>query len=318
MPTRLDEGRAGGLRTAALFASLLMLACGSRSERGSPVAPSSLPSESAFSQACAVTPSDAAGPVTDPNGPYFHQVVMARTSDGVNLRQGRIVLDHASVPDGVRLRDGSVRIYYVNGADGSVWVARVDGDSVRPVGPITLNGIARPRGTVDPDATLLPDGRVRLVYLNGFGSPTSSSRRAICVADSLDGENFGVIDAAIEFQAGDTLTTDPSIVQLPTGGWLMAMSRGQTTVLARSSNGVAFSAGETLTYGGVPELALTSDGRVRLYVCARGIDTYVSSDGGGSWRREGTVGPRLTTTGYMMCDPSLVAGTDVFLYKTAD
>jgi hypothetical protein len=194
----------------------------------------------------------------------------------------------------------------------------VDGDSVRPVGPITLNGIARPRGTVDPDATLLPDGRVRLVYLNGFGSPTSSSRRAICVADSLDGENFGVIDAAIEFQAGDTLTTDPSIVQLPTGGWLMAMSRGQTTVLARSSNGVTFSAGETLTYGGVPELALTSDGRVRLYVCARGIESYVSSDGGGSWRREGTVGPRLTTTGYMMCDPSLVAGTDVFLYKTAD
>jgi len=39
----------------------------------------------------------------------------------------------------------------------------------------------------------------------------------------------------------------------------------------------------------VPELAALADGRVRLYVCARGIESYLSSDQGASWTREGSV-----------------------------
>jgi hypothetical protein len=124
-----------------------------------------------------------------------------------------------------------------------------------------------------------------------------------------------VVGAAVVFSAGD-LTTDPSLVRLRSGAWLMAMSRGQTTVLARSTDGVTFSIGEALGFGGVPELAMEADGRVRLYVCASGIESYISADDGSTWRREATV-VLPSGAARIVCDPSAVAGTDVFLYKTA-
>ncbi|MBI3264684.1 MAG: hypothetical protein HYZ58_16290, partial [Acidobacteria bacterium] len=195
---------------------ILAIACGSASTPTSPSAPSSPSSPAAAQDACAVT-GGASGPVTDPNGPFFHQVVVARTGDGTTLRNARLVLEHASVPDGVRAADGSVRIYYVNGEDGGVWVARLEGDMVTPIGPIRLNGVASPRGVVDPDATLV-GGRIRLVYLSGFGAPGGSASRAMCIAESTDGQSFTVVAKAIEFGAGD-MTTDPSVVQLGDGTW---------------------------------------------------------------------------------------------------
>lgn len=296
------------------FVCALVAGCGG-SGRRQPTAPTppSIPGSSA--SACAVAPNEAPGPVTDPTGPFFHQVVAARTSDGVSMRDARQVLDHASVPDGVRMSDGSIRIYYINGAEGAVWVARMDGDLVTPIAPISLDGVLRPRGVVDPDATRLPDGRIRLLYLSGFGASGSGTGRAMCLADSTDGERFTVVGAAVSFGAGDT-TTDPSMVRLRSGNWLMAMSRGQTTVLARSADGAIFTVGETLSFGGVPELATTGDGRVRLYVCASGIESYVSTNDGTTWQREATV-VAPGGSARIVCDPSMVAETDVFLYKTA-
>lgn len=300
---------------AGLACCIVLSMCGGSRAGTTTTSPSSPSPAGQASAACAVTPNPAPGPVTDPSGPFFHQVVAARTDDGVTLREARRVLEHASVPDGVRLSDGSIRIYYVNGAESGVWVARMDGENVVPLAPISINDVLRPLGVVDPDAVRLPDGRIRLAYLAGFGPPGSESTRAICLADSTDGERFTVVGAALTFPAGD-MTTDPSLVQLPGGAWLMALSRGQTTVLARPSDGRRFTAGETLGFGGVPELSVLSDGRVRLYVCASGIESYISSDGGLTWQREATV-VSPPPGGGVVCDPSMVAGTDVFLYKTA-
>jgi hypothetical protein len=298
-----------------VLASLVALAgCGGSRAASSAASPASPTSPGQPTAACAATPNPTPGPVNDPNGPFFHQVWAARTDDGVTLREARQVLDHASVPDGVRLPDGSVRIYYVNGAEGGVWVARLDGETAVPLGPIAIDDVLRPLGVVDPDAVRLPDGRIRLAYLSGFGSPGTSTARAICLADSTDGERFRVVGAALTLTADDA-TTDPSLVQLRSGSWLMALSRGRTTVLARSADGRTFVMGETLAFGGVPELARLDDGRVRLYVCAAGIESYVSSDEGATWQREASVVGALPGGG-VVCDPSMVAGTDVFLYKT--
>jgi hypothetical protein len=253
--------------------------------------------------------------VTDPSGPYYHQVVAARTSDGLEVRDARQVLDHASVPDGVRMPDGSVRVYYVNGAEGQIWVALLGEAGAAPLGPIRLDGVEGPAGIVDPDATLLPDGRVRLAYLSGFGSPGTSGERAMCLADSEDGVSFRLVGPALAVAEMDT---DPSLAPLAGGAWLMAVSRGQQTLLARSADGLRFTLEATLTIGGVPELAVLSDGRLRLYVCARGIESHVSADAGRTWRAEGTVVPPGTLGKRIVCDPSRVAGTDVFLFKTAD
>ena len=69
--------------------------------------------------------------------------------------------------------------------------------------------------------------------------------------------------------------------------------------------------------GGVPEVTTTADGRVRLYVCAQGIDSYVSSDEGATWSRERTVVSGSATGSRIVCDPSMVAGTNQFVYKVA-
>ncbi len=75
--------------------------------------------------------------------------------------------------------------------------------------------------------------------------------------------------------------------------------------------------GETLTYGGVPELADAGGGRIRLYVCARGIESYLSADGGATWQREAVIATAPPPQ-RIICDPSRIAGTNLFLYKTGD
>jgi hypothetical protein len=314
--------RALVVRVAGLGAVLcvLALACGGGSGGAAPPASpvaSAPPSPSASARAgCEVEPGGPAGPVNDPNGPFFHQVVVARTADGVRLQDPRQVLEHASVPDGVRLADGTLAIYYVNGADGGVWMARLEGDAAIPVGPVSVDGVSRPAGLVDPDATLLPDGRVRLAYLSGMGPPGSSRPRAMCLADSSDGLRFTFTARALAIPDADTLT-DPSLARLPDGSWLMAISRGQQTVMTRSSDGLRFESYDTLTYGGVPELTALADGRVRLYVCGRGIESYLSADAGRSWQREATVVEPGTLGSRSVCDPSYVPAAGLFVFKTA-
>lgn len=252
--------------------------------------------------------------VEDPSGPYGHQVVIAETRDGVTLTGARQVIDHASVPDGVRMADGSVRIYYVDGADGALWVAGVDANGVTPIGPISIDGVPRPVGAVDPDVTLLPDGGVRLTYLGNLGPPRpGASEWNICIADSTDGGRFTLVGRAIQFNGPQS--TDPSTVRLPDGSWLMAVSQGQTTAFARSSDGLRYQATTTVDFGGVPELALLPDGRVRLYTCARGIQSHLSTDAGKTWVREtNDLAPNLGHR--IVCDPSYVPGAGLFIYKT--
>lgn len=304
---------------AAVLGPLLLGGC--RSDHALPSAPTSpttSPGGGASANACAARASVGNGPITDPSGPFFHQVALAATSDeGRTIADARQILDHASVPDGTRLPDGTVGVYYVNGAEGGVWLARVTGGDATPVGPISIDGVARPQGVVDPDATLLPNGRVRLVYLGGFGTAGASQVRAFCVAESTDGLQFQTVATAVDL-GSSTSDTDPSVTRVRDGSWLMASSRGQQTVLARSADGLSFTIGETLSVGGVPEVATLADGRVRLWVCAGGIESYVSTDSGRSWSREGVVVPTRALGHAIICDPSRVDGTNLFVFKTAN
>lgn len=265
--------------------------------------------------ACTVRPAGAGAIVADPNGPYYHRVWIANeAASGPRIENGRMVIDHASVPDGVSVAGVGTFLYYVNGATGGIDVARIEGDTVTPLGAIVLDGIPNPAGIVDPDASPLPGGGIRLAYLGGFGPPAPGRTWTMCIADGTDGRSFTVRGAAITFAA---VTTDPSLVRLADGSWLMAASQGQATVLARSADGLRFTAGETLTYGGVPELADAGGGRIRLYVCARGIESYLSADGGATWQREGVIATAPPPQ-RIICDPSRIAGTNLFLYKTGD
>jgi hypothetical protein len=277
---------------------------------------SAAPASPPLAAGCTPSQSVMGGPILDPRGPYYHQVVVAHTTDGRALTGAHQIIDHASVPDGVRRTDGTVLIYYVNGNDGGVWVARFEGDTARVLGPITLNGVANPAGVVDPDVLTQPDGRVRLTFFGGFGPPTDpNAQRAMCIADSSDGIAFTSRATALTFLTSEMLT-DPSLVRLADGSWLMAISHGQNTLIARSADGLTFTREATLAYGGVPEIAIATDGALRLYVCAGGIESYRSTDAGHAWTREGNViGPGFNGKP-IVCDPSLVAGAGLFVFKT--
>jgi hypothetical protein len=97
-------------------------------------------------------------------------------------------LYHASVPNGVRMPDGSIGVYYVNGEASGVYLGRLTGSTITPVGPITVDGFVRPNGVVDPDAYVV-DGKIRLAYLAGFGTNLTAPR-AMCIAESTDGLTF--------------------------------------------------------------------------------------------------------------------------------
>jgi hypothetical protein len=304
------------LRTGHLArtVSTLMItaACGAPSA-SSPNGPT-IPNASTLTVSCAPTASSNGQPITDPNGPYFHQTVIARTTDGLTLTNAHQILDHASVPDGVRRSDGTVLTYYVNAALGATWVARIVADTAQPIGPIVVDGVSAPVGVVDPDVQTVTGGKVRLFYLNGFGAPVGTPR-AMCSADSDDGIRFTTRGAAFVWSSGESFT-DPSVIPLANGTWLMAISLGQQTVIARSSDGLTFAREATFTFGGVPELALAPDGAVRLYVCGGGIVAYRSTDGGRMFTREQTVvGPAFNGHN-IVCDPSLVAGAGLFVFKT--
>jgi len=284
-------------------------ACG-----GSPVTPA-IPQTSNAAVSCTPTASANGQPISDPSGPYFHQTVIGRTADGLTLTNAHQIIDHASVPDGVRRSDGSVLAYYVNAAvGGATWVARIVADTAQPIGPIVVDGVNAPLGIVDPDVQTVASGKVRLFYLNGFGAPPGTAR-AICSADSDDGVHFTTRGPAFVWTTSEQFT-DPSVVPLADGAWLMAISLGQQTVIARSSDGISFTREETLAIGGVPELAIAPGGAVRLYVCSGGITAYRSTDAGRTFAREQTVvGPGFNGHN-IVCDPSLVAGAGLFVFKT--
>lgn len=303
--------------SATLSAALIVAACGGSSNSptspdttATTVTPAPTPAASTVT-GCVVTASTPGTPVGGTNGPYFHNIAVGNSTNGLTVTNANDALAHASVPDAVVLPDGSVGVYYVNGETDGIWLGRISGTSVTPVSAISIDGFTRPQGAVDPDAQLI-NGKIRLTYLFGFAS---KENHRICMAESTDGIKFTTLSLAMTFTAQQE--TDPSVIQLPSGSWLMAVSRGTSTILARSTTGTSFTEYTVVNYGGVPELALTSDNRVRLYVCATtGIDAWVSADSGSSWTREGTLTGTSTPGRGGSCDPSALPSRNLFVFKT--
>jgi hypothetical protein len=213
-------------------------------------------------------------------------------------------------------------VYFVNGVPGQhgIWVAKPStSGSWDIVGCVRLDGSFN-GNAVDPDIVLLSDGRYRLFYYEGYfvsNTPElNEGPHPIFSAISEDGLNFEIERQLIAVET----VTDPSVVHLANGRWLMALSQGTRTLLADSDDGHDFElTGVAVELGGVPELAILADGNVRLYVTAEGIKSAVSSDEGQTWAVE--PGTRLSSSqGEILADPSLITTSDggwVLFYKMA-
>lgn len=304
------------MRAALLTPSLTvvgaaLIACGASSSPSSPsAATSTLPNSIA---GCEITVSSDGLPLSgDPKSPYYDNLGIATTGDGRTASGFQEVLQHASAPDATMLPDGSLGVYYNSGETGGIWLARLSGATMTKVSAITVNGVLRPRWMSDVNVELI-NGRVRMFYLNGEGGG-----RRFCVAESSDGITFTVIALAARFTGTEA---DPTVARLADGSWLMAFSRENHTGVgfARAPDGLTFTPFATATYGVVPELSATPDGRARLYVCrADGVESYLSGDAGATWTREGVVITRAATGRAIVCDPSFVPSVGVFILKTTD
>ncbi len=295
------------LRLLALVV-LLLAACSPNTPTAappSPPPPTAAPPATAASDPC---------PSPDENAPqpeiYTHNVYLTFTPDGRTFAAGSdLVLEHASVPDLVIGPDGALWMYYVNANPGQhgIFVARQTESGWESLGCVTLDG-AFNGNAVDPNVTRLPDGRYRLVYFEGnFVSQTlgPDEPHPIYSAISEDGLHFTVEKRLFAYPRA----TDPSLVQLPDGSWLLAVLADGQTVLAASADGSEFSVISQVDDIGLPELFVFPDGSLALYL----LHLYLSPDGGRTWELQ--EGVRTPADGN---SPSIVAlpqGGYAFAYK---
>ncbi len=161
---------------------------------------------------------------------------------------------------------------------------------------------------VDPDVIKLDDGRYRLFYYKGYfvtSPPPNYTANEIYSAVSNDGVNFTVEGKVFE----SNNITDPTVIKLNDGSYLMACVRGSLDIFAKSLDGKNFqSTGVTIQNGGIPELVKLDDGSIRLfYNGPGGIISSRSTDGGLTWTKEN--GTRLSFSGGI-ADPSVIKRAD--------
>ena len=245
-------------------------------------------------------------PTPPPAGPYVHRVETATSADGLTwARDGKTVLEHASVPDAVLTASGAVRIYYVDASNvpENANCAELRGATTAVLG-CRIVGIPT-RKALDPAIVRLADGRYRLYYFAADDRPDASGAHQVRSAISRDGMRF--TDEGLAFSHGGLV--DPDVFW--TGKeWLMYVFADGDTIVARSPDGRRFTFVGSLGlrgYGTTSPVRLP-DGRFRLYAFAQGGQTdfvsFISNDGV-RWTKED--GVRLqAAAGEQITDPQVV------------
>ena len=226
------------------------------------------------------------------DGPFNDEVFGAVSADGVNFKVlAGPFFSHASVPDVLELEKdcpvgskGTLILYFVDfsevigpGSEGISMATSKDGINWSGKNKITIEGKVNKGAAVDPSVIQLPDGRIRLYF---FGSDITQGDPArhpgdhnIYSAISDDGINFK-LESGVRFSA--PFITDPEVIRTD-DEWLMFLSRGAQTLLARSDDGLDFALDNDfyLEIGGVPGAVALHDGRVRVF--ATGRDGIISA-----------------------------------------
>ena len=207
-----------------------------------------------------------------PLGPWSTRILVSTSTTGASFADGEQVIDQGGVPSLLALPDGRLLAYFVSWAQDNVMAVGVlDGGAWRFY-RLDIRGLASLANAVDPSAVLLPDGRVRLYWMQPVKSPGQSQ---IYSATSDPGTALGirfVIDNGTRLAPG-TMVYDPTVAHCG-GEWLMWVSEEPpATVTAQSSDGLSFR--EVATPPGLSgafpwSASCLPDGRMRLLVSRDG------------------------------------------------
>lgn len=241
---------------------------------------------------------------TQIGGPWQHKVYRAVSGDGLNwTRDSSFVFFPASVPAAVVDTNQTVYLYYVkmNSASDTeklMVATSPDGEYFYTPQLTNISGSSVLR-RVDPDPVLLPDGRIRLYYIDLDMMPPQNVHSAI----SSDGINF-TEEAGIRFKDTNGIT-DPDVCY--TGSrWNMYLSKGSQLIRATSADGLTFSLDTSFHWnsGAVSSSIMVSCGFFRTYFCGNGIQSATSPSLAALYIESGVcIAPDANE---FVCDPSVI------------
>lgn len=264
-------------------------------------------------------------PIGDPRGPFYHDLYYAASSDGITFSGSKKIIEHASVPDVVKLPDGKIAIYAVDAASRSMAGLLVglsdDNGSTWQFGSLQV----RDNGNLgaDPEAVVLPDGKVRIYYVEFGGGPAqngmpaSGVKNKVLSAISSDGITF-TKEEGTRFEY-DRLT-DPDVVKIG-DTWFMYVSQGPKSIVATSDDGLDFTYKKDIRdTGSVSNTLLVDNGKYRQFYCMNGGIKSALTTNGLDFSDES--GDRLddSPSGYaMVCDPAPIKVDNgwLMIYKAA-
>lgn len=214
-------------------------------------------------------------------GPYQDSVYYTTSSSLTDWpsTEGTALQEHASVPD-VIAKDGVLYAYYVDvtedGKPEQIGV-RTSSDNGASWGQkkYVVFQNARNRVPVDPAPYLLPDGKIRLYYLDiAEVQAGKNASHKIYSAISSDGVTFTQEDGA-RFTYDKIF--DPDVVNVD-GSWRMYVGTHDNKVLSTtSSDGLSFSyEGVAYSGGAIPNVIYENK---TYYLFTGGIDISSSKDG---------------------------------------
>ncbi|MCL5407694.1 MAG: hypothetical protein M1429_04320 [Patescibacteria group bacterium] len=259
----------------------------------------------------------------NPNGPYYHQIYAATSTDGLAWnKQNKLLFDHASVPGAV-LKNNKIYLYFVDASGDEDQLSMVvSTDNGRTFGEREKVKVqdTPTYAIVDPHPELV-DGKIHLYYFSNPMTPDQKKEPEvfrIYSAISNDGINFDNPQMAFE---NPVLITDPDVFET-SKDWRMFISEGTKLILTISTDGgITFKKDENFSWnkGGVCDTAKIGDTFRTFYCGEGGIKSATGAENGKLTTEDGV---RLSAdAGQIICDPSIIKlenGSYLMFYKTQE
>lgn len=213
-----------------------------------------------------------------------HKIFRAVSSDGVNWIRDDFALFEGNSPCAVMDTNQTIFLYYMQDdsmSNTSFLMVRTSTDGEYFSAPQITNISGSVINKIDPSAALLPDGRIKLFYMDNDTVPSQNLYSAV----SNDGINFNE-EPGIRFSDSIGISS-PDVILHGIGcdtnvpKWNVYLSRETKLIRCTSEDGITFSADTNFHWnsGAASGTIIISCGLLKTYFCNDGIWSATSING---------------------------------------